>query len=313
MRHYPRLLAGLNRSLKANQVARGYRPRRAVIDLPAEGALAFLDHLAAISQQNVQQGALQHSVNGAEYLHLVKNGNNVKTMASGRVIGNDNLLHEYHTLVAPDVARGDPVFLNPLFRRGLLLAMLTDRAVAKVCWYFPMGKTLADFDVEVFIRRPRPQGETTQENVVPQFANDAATKLRHIAKSFTERITTMPEAERPQTPLELLVEQVIRSYLLGKAKAKCNHNSKTKLKDLSKDEQQRLFEQKRKIAQETFLAARSRREQDFVKYFSEVICSAGTFFDRRTRDFQDFAAMLIDPKQTDNIKTLTLLALSAHS
>ena len=64
---------------------------------------------------------------------------------------------------------------------------------------------------------------------------------------------------------------------------------------------------------EAFLAVRSRRDQDFVKYFTEVICSAGTYFDRKSTDYLDFATALNDPAQTDAIKALTLLSLSANS
>ncbi len=227
VRYYPRMLDGLNRNLKPNQVARGYRPTRSVIDLPAEGALAFMDHLAAITQQAVEGGVLQHSISGAEYLHLVKEGNNVKTLAAGRVVANEHLLSEYHALVFPDLARGDPLFRNPLFRRGLLQSLLEDNQTldGQSGWYRFFNKILTTFEVEVFIRQPFALRQRRRERDPPQFAYDAANKFRHEAYQFTqyqERIKTMPEPERPkeQSRLSVIINRVVRSYLRSRTKDK---------------------------------------------------------------------------------------------
>src|SRR5262249_49811754 len=52
---------------------RGFRPAEAVIDLPAQGALAFLEHLARLSSQKAN-GATRFSVGSVEFLHLAKLG-----------------------------------------------------------------------------------------------------------------------------------------------------------------------------------------------------------------------------------------------
>jgi len=68
---YPRMLTVLSEDV------RGYRPAEAVIDLPAQGALSFMEHLARLSSDAVAASELRTSINAAEYLHLAKIGNNI--------------------------------------------------------------------------------------------------------------------------------------------------------------------------------------------------------------------------------------------
>ncbi len=297
---YPKLLQNLA------PTRRGYRPAQAVVDLPAEGALAFLENLAVLTGLEVETSVLRFSIGAVEYLHLIKKGNNVKVMASGRVSPVPHLLAGYRAITCP---RDESIrFRNPLFRRGLLVALLDGSA-----WYQPYQQMFSTFDAAVFVRQPRKSGG---ESGTPQFASDALKKFRHETKVFLEKLKRyehMSMNEKPPAPLPVLVERVIRNYLLGKAKAKCNLDPKVKLKALTEPQRQLVYAAKAKLAEETFLAARSRRDADFVSYFSSVICSAGTYFERDSSDFQTFAVALIDPAQTDNIKTLTLLALSANS
>ena len=191
---YPKLLSGLDEGLQPGQTARGYRPRRAVIDLPAEGALAFFDHLAAITGMAIESGSLRYSIHSVEYIHFVKLGNNVKTMAAGRISPNTNLLAGYRAIVAP--TDESVAYRNPLFRRGLLSALLEGEQ-----WFRPFTRTLVEFDAELFIRHHRKVED--DEKGPPHFANDAAKKLRHeatsIASSF-KRYASMPETERVLLP-----------------------------------------------------------------------------------------------------------------
>ena len=317
---YPKVLAGLSKDV------RGFRPAGAVIDLPAAGAL---EALAAITAAKAERDSgLEYTVGGMDYLHLVKQGNNVKTMKAGRVAADCKLIAAYRKLVPPP-GQFAP-FRSTLFRRGLLVALLERQH-----WWQPFAQTFKTFEATVFLR-PIGQPATTaapksggkQKNFrngklteagkkrPPQFAADAAQQLRQEFDEYTqllERLTHMPDAPRPPAPLPVLVEQVVRSYLLGKAKKKCNIDPKTKMKELTKEQQADVYKRKRDVAQEAFLAAKSRHDQDFIAYFSEVLCSAGTYFDRNTEDFQAFAGQLIDGTKTADIKTLTLLSLSANS
>ncbi|MBC7816699.1 MAG: hypothetical protein IAG10_07415, partial [Planctomycetaceae bacterium] len=64
-----------------------------------------------------------------------------------------------------------------------------------------------------------------------------------------------------------------------------------------------------KVVSDAFLALRSRREQDFVDYFSISILATPRYLAQD--DYRTVAQALL--KTPDDVKTLTLLALSANS
>src|SRR5262249_34882190 len=212
-RHYPNLLNGLSKN------ARGYRPADAVIDLAAEGALAFLDHLATVTAAEVEQQQVRYSMSGVEYLHMhkPKGENNTKVMAAGRVAADEHLMAGYHEIVAPNLAAGQPLYRNPLFRRGLLVALLD-----KLPWYRPFGRTFATFDSDLFIRQARRTTTGGEEKGMPQFANGAAKKFWResaLYSSSLKRNQDMAEPDRaatprPQAPPPVIVNRVVRNYLL---------------------------------------------------------------------------------------------------
>lgn len=309
---YPKLLAGLNEGLKPEQTARGYRPARAVIDLPAEGALVFLDHLAQLTGQIITSGALKYSIRSVEYVHLVKGGNNVKTLAAGRISPNPKLLAGYRSISTP--RDEETRFRNPLFRRGLLLALLNGQL-----WYQPFNTMLATFDAYVFLRQTRKSPENGEpEKSPPQFAHDAAKRFRYETKLFTsslQRLEDMAESPRPAAPLPVIVNRVVRNYLLQRTAEKTNTNLdkfRTAEDEMDwKSVPPEFNEAKQKLAQSLFLEFRSRKEQAFVDHF------AATFFSVTQRvaeaDRLELADVLIKPERRDDLKTLTLLALSANS
>jgi CRISPR-associated protein Cmx8 len=278
--------------------------------LPQEGALALMDHLARLTQQNLEEGELRFSIRFAEFLYLVKEKRNVKTMAAGRVSPRRQLLAGYRQIVAP---RDESIrFRNPVFRRGLLIALLDGKQ-----WYIPLGKMLATFDAELFIRQPRGSPDPEGKGI-PQFANDAAKKFRQEAELFTqtlERMKTMPDAERPKASLPVIVNRVVRSYMLIRTKDKTGIDpDKFKTADGDIDYKQvpsEFNETKQRIAQSLFLEFRSRQDQAFVEHF------AATFFSVTQRlveaDRLELAELLMNPDHCERLKTLTLLSLSANS
>ena len=102
---YPRMLADLDPR------PRGYRPAAAVVDIPAQAGLEFLEHLARLTQTAVEKKRIYPSVSSIEYLHLVKVGNNTKVMAAGRVVPRPGLLDRYLRIVGDR----NPVYRNPVF------------------------------------------------------------------------------------------------------------------------------------------------------------------------------------------------------
>ncbi len=288
---------------------RGFRPAEAVVDLPAEGALAFLEHLARLTEQMTRKGQLRYAVSSVEFMHLVKVGNNVKSMAAGRVAADERLLRGYRDIVGR--AGEGPPFRNPFFRRGLLLALLKNRD-----WYQEMGPILVTRPWPFFVR------SDDTPTTVYWFSQDARKKFQALKKAHQEsieRYRSMAEFDptavntHPATPPELLIERIVRKYVTDRAKVRCGYPKEQKLKDLPEDKRKQVYDEKRKVAADAFLAIRSRRDQDFVAYFTEVLCSMGHYSDKKQHEFQVLAAVLTDSKQRDDLKALTLLALSANS
>jgi CRISPR-associated protein Cmx8 len=303
---YPRLLHDLKPDV------RGYRPAEAIIDVAAEGALAFLDHLACVTSHDVGTSILRISVKAVEYVHLHKprGEHNIKTMAAGRVASDRKLIEQYHSFVAPQSEATR--YRHPLFRRGLLLALFSD-----IQWHKPFGRILAAFDAGLFIRQPRKSVETDRKGP-PQFANDVAKKLRHVTQLFSqtlERMKPMPDAERPTAPLAVIVNRVVRNYLLARASERAGVHLDAFESDDEKIDWKKVppefNEAKQKLALGLMLEFRSRKEQAFVDHF------ARTFFSVTQRvsetDRLELANALTDRERVDDLKTLTLLSLSANS
>jgi CRISPR-associated protein Cmx8 len=298
---YPRLLHDLGTGV------RGFRPAEAVIDLPAQAALAFLENLARITQGLVGRKQIADTVSAVDYLHLVKVGNNVKSMAAGRVAPRPGLVDRYQAIVG---TRGRPSpYRNPLFRSALLLALLHDRD-----WYECMAPLLAERPWPFFVRGEKaPRG-------LPWFAADATAKLQAEEEIFQkERQAISDNANQaarvspPRAPLPLLIHRLIRNYVLRKTEEKSGIKWKA-IKDNRDADGRRMIPQafrdaREKVASDTFLAMRSRREQDFVDYFTASICSVGQFLPEA--EYQTVADALL--RCPEDVKTLSLLALSANS
>src|SRR5262249_5127218 len=109
-----------------DQLARGtkfrgkFRPAQSVIDLPDQGALEFIRSVAQLKVAEQEEQPMR-AVNSVEFLHLDKQGNNVKLLTSGRVQANEDLLEGYRDIVE----RGG--FRNPLFKSALILAHLRNK------------------------------------------------------------------------------------------------------------------------------------------------------------------------------------------
>lgn len=306
-REYPRMLGELGRE------ARGYRPAEAVIDLPAQGALAFLEHLARLSSEKAA-GKLALSVGSVEYLHLAKFGNNIKSMAAGRVAPRPGLLERYLAIVGRP---GElPPYRNPFFRRGLMLALLDDRM-----WYEPFAPMLAERPWPFFVRSEQSPAS------IPWFWQDAAKMFQGEAdqhhanrKGYETMAKDLPDpaGPAPATPLPLLVHRLVQTYVIRKTEEKSGLKwedfKDQKVKD-EKTGKERVNvpdtyrEAREKVASGIFLEMRSRREQDFVNHFTATFCSVKQFLSEE--DFRTVAIGLLHDPET--VKTLTLLALSANS
>jgi CRISPR-associated protein Cmx8 len=116
----------------------------------------------------------------------------------------------------------------------------------------------------------------------------------------------------PETPPSLLVHRVVRTYLNEKAKEKSGVDPE-KFKDGDRINWEKVppafGEARRKLAEGIFLEFRSRHDQAFADHFVATFCSAKQYLSER--DFCVVADHLL--QRTEDVKTLTLLALSANS
>ena len=319
---FTRTLENLNQGLNAKQIAVGYRPRRAVIDLPAESAMVFMTNLAQLVSESLERTEVSCSIRSAEYFHLVKLGNNVKTMSNGRVAFDRNLLDEYLAITQP---KGTPRYSNPLFRRNLIAGLLSSRARGPF-WFRAFEKDLQHFDTKVLLRRGNVQDipgvEADEPSIRSTFAADASKKLSHVNdlhSEYLKRIQKMSEPASLSTPPPVILNRIVRNYLIAKAKTKSgvkwdsfsNDNGDIQWDAIPKTQLAAFNEAKNKLAESLFLEFRSRRDQAFVDHF------AATFFSVTQRlsdaDRLELSNMLIASERRDDLNTLTLLALSANS
>ncbi len=302
---YPQMLHA-----ELDATARGYRPAGAVIDLPAQAALQFMLHLARLVEHRAASSGslMRYSVHAIEYMHLVKAGNNIKTMSSGRVAPNRDLLDQYRAIV-----EGRPqAYRNPMFRAGLLTALLENEP-----WYVGLERMLLERPWPFFIQSP-------ESPRLPSFGADVSNKIQAIHDEFQhewedlKKMNDTATATKPEPRLELLIHRLVTNYVRRKTedrsgvtwddfKDKKIVDEKTKKERIAIPEA--YLDAKRKVAADAFLTMRSRREQDFSDYFSASICSVGQFLTEE--EYAVVADALLNRPAV--VKTLTLLALSANS
>lgn len=289
---YNGLLADLGEEL------RGYRPAGAVIDLPAEGALSFLDHLAWLAADKTAAAEVRLSVGSVEFLHMAKFGNNIKVMANGRVVPRPNLLDDYRAIVGDPGQK--PAFANPLFRRGLVLALLNNEP-----WFRPFGKMFGEWDARFFVPSDDPPK-------LMWFWSDARKKLQEV-------IQAMPTNPQPGDPppsaddlLMMLVHRLARTYLAERAKQKSGIDP-DKFKDGDKIAWDRLPKEytdaRRAAGESLFLEFRSRRDQGFIDHFAQTFFATKQYVSED--HYTEIGRALMH--RTEDVKTLTLMALSANS
>ena len=295
---------------------RGYRPAEAVIDLPAQGALAFMDHLSRLTAHVAEHSEIRATISSVEYMHVRKVGNNIKSLAGGRVAYREELVREYRAIVGQPGK--SPLYRNPLFRQGLLLALLDPREPE---WYEPMNSMLLEMPWPFFVRSEESpktmpgfwQDVIAQFDQLLEFHQSDLRRFENMARDNTANAEA-----RPKTPLPLLIHRLVENYVNRKTEDKSGLKWESfkdkKVKD-EKTGKERVEvppayrEAREKVGSGTFLEMRSRREQAFVDHFTATFCSVKQFLSED--DFQLVAQALLE--QPENVKTLTLLALSANS
>lgn len=272
--------------------ASGYRPRGALIDLPEEGGLEFLYHLA---HMHAKQLGIAYDVAAVELYHLQKKGNNVRMLAAERLLPNARVLAEYESI------RG--VRANPYYKSLRIRNLLGANS-----WHHGVNAIFAHYPWEYFVR-------TDKTPRLPFFGNDVKRYFTRLDQQLNllKENNAMNEAD-PAIKDDVLARRIYR--LIGEyVNYKTDVRSRVKYKDLPRDaEGHKIYpnefrEAREKVTTDAFLAMRSRRAEDFVEYFTGTICSVPHFV--QESEFIDLTQALI--QKPDTVKNLSMLALSAYS
>jgi CRISPR-associated protein Cmx8 len=265
----------------------GYRPRDCIVDLAVEGALDLMKRLRDRLTQTTGEQSTSSTVFGIDVIHTEKQGNNVRILSVTRLDPEEAMLDEY--------AQIRDHYWSPLFRRQCLLNLVNHQV-----WYSGFDALLCTLPYEQSIENE-------------YFRRDIREKLKALMDE--EKLMDETATVNGSTSIEPLVFRLVSNYVSRKLKAKYDLEWKPEWRGLKNDElnqradYKKYVEMKAKVAKSAFLDVRSRTEQmDFVNYFVSSLCSVPQHM--KSDDYVDLTQALY--QETDKIRTLTLLALSAN-
>jgi CRISPR-associated protein Cmx8 len=264
---------------RGNEVT-GYRPRDAVVDLAVEGALDLMARLRdRVSRLETSIGDL---VMGVDVIHTEKQGNNVRILGTTRLDPPEREWIDKYREIREHL-------WHSTFRRQRLLNL-----VSKKAWYMGFDSLLCTIAYE-----------QTMEN--EYFCHDVRESFKYEVENMADETEQNSDIEVSEYSCEKLVLRLVKSYVLSKLDGKYQ----LKWKEVQGSPKEKEYrEKKAKIAKSAFLDVRSRTEKsDFINYFASTICSVSQrmnedSFEKLTRDLYE---------DTDKVRTLTMLALSANS
>jgi CRISPR-associated protein Cmx8 len=273
---------------------RPWRPRDAVIDIPAEGALDFFSKLRdQISQYEGSKG-ISRVVTSIEVVHLDPKGQDLSIRGAARVEPESYNPDEYER-----VRRN---LWNHQFRKQRVVNILGECE-----WYRDFDKLLArlpmklGFDSEYFSR----DAKESFKNEVTDL-EDRKMSEESDSPFGTPDAKTGEDVIAPKSTAAL-VYQTVGRYLDRKLIAKRKFGYSDVMSGLAdKDE---YSKERRALAIDAFHSVKNRSGEDFIEYFANTLCSVSQSMSEA--DYVSLAKALHD--DADDVRTLTLLALSARS
>jgi len=266
-----------------------YLPRGAVIDIVEEVGLDLLRQLRTHLSKKLAKVRFGDLLLGIDVAHLKKEGNNVRLLASARVEAGA-VLDEYERV------RG--AFWNPRFRQVRLRALVRGKP-----WFSGFDRLLTTTGYDQTFGNSHFRRDAREAFRIEADMNDATDNPENPEK--LENAETSDT--RGPAPIEALIYRMVGGYLTRKLRTKYQLEwAKVKDSPALKAEYEK---QKERLAKDAFLAIRSRTGPDFIEYFTGTLCSVPQHvgeegFLALTR------ALMTD---TDKVRTLTLLALSARA
>jgi CRISPR-associated protein Cmx8 len=243
---------------------------------------------------------------------MFKLGNNVKLLAFSRVADRAGLVEDYERI--------DKNHRNPLFRAGLIRALLQQRP-----WHWGMIELFAEYPHHYFL-----EIEGVTPKYLPRFGRDARTLFAAHLQEIQGMTPDEMDEDETFKHLGRIVRGLVTSYVNRKAAKKLGLNwddFKIEVKDGKKrkvaPDPEKFEDQQRRVCDEAFLQIRSRHDEEFITFFSDSMLSVPHYFDGKAGDLPFLSQILMkrpsrDPvakpaPNRDDIKTLAMLALSAYS
>lgn len=298
----------------------GIRPRAALIDVHEEGGLEYLYYIAR--HRALGCNDFGSSLCALDVFHLQKQGNRIRQLAAERILPKGDVVRDYELL------REEA--LNPIFKATVLRNLLAGSP-----WHTHFDQPLYQHPMPIFISC---QGRSPRSREMFFFGSDVRRKFKKIeiqlkndAKGgiMDEETSVAASAggsggtcdakgrimdeQTSDNQLAKRVYRLIQTYV----NMRTDEKSTRKYKDFSsqKDDRGRIQypreyrEAREKVCSDAFLAMRGRRDQDFIEYFTGVICSVPQYLN--PEDYVAVAGALMS--DWEKIKVLSMLALSAHS
>lgn len=263
---------------------RGYRPKESAIDVAAEGALDLMHKINQRLATKVNR-QITDLLLGVDVVHVEKDGNNIRLWGSSRVDPMRPMIDEY--------ARVKERFNNQLFRKQRMLNALNEKD-----WFYGFDSLLSKTDSEQTIEQ-----SFFQSDVRKAFEDIGVTNKRKGA-NFMDAQTQ----EVVPKKLEEVIYDLVSTYIREKVRDKYQSEWNKLTGDTEKNKHSEL---RGKVAREAFLAIRSRTDDDFIEYFASSICSYHQF-SLKGDGFDLVAQALYDEEKRAQVRTLTMLALSAN-
>ncbi|MDR3635104.1 MAG: type I-MYXAN CRISPR-associated protein Cmx8 [Isosphaeraceae bacterium] len=310
-RAYLRLLGELKPGV------RGCRPAEAAISIPEQGALEFMHHLADLAERTVIQEGPARFIAGVEFFYMVRIGQNVKLAANGRIPPRDILLQLYAGIRAN--------FRNPVFQSSYLLSVIRGKP-----WFAEFEAPMTEREWSFFVHSTQEKHRTPTAMI--GFAWEADLRFQQIDANYQLMKGEGMMTGTSPDEVDRLVYQMIGRYAHFRTLARLRFEAddpkqpwmrevKDKQGKAHKRETPEYQEERRKVCSSLYLELRSRNAEDFVEHFSNALSAVANYLPED--DFATIAAALMRShthgvsenrlRNRDDVKTLTLLALSAHS
>lgn len=256
-----------------NAVA-GYRPRASLIDLPEEGGLEFLYHLAR--KEFDRNAELLHSVSAVELYHLEKSGKNIRMLTATHVLPNRKILDRYAQL--------RKLVAHPVFK-----AMQISNLIKDLPWHARAAYWLEAYPAEFFLY-------SASTSAVDSFGYD----VRRLFKQRIEFLDKLEKSDMSADEDDLIARRVYRmvgEYVRQRTDDRVGRGSSKR-------------EAREKVALDAFLAMRGRSNEEFTTYFTGTICSVPQYMGKEDEYLRVSRALVDGPER---IRNLSMLALSAHA